>query len=609
MKKIIFIGFIFLIGLQELNGQNLFPGGVEFLSEEEYQQLPKINWDILKPNKGTVLRNSNIVMLKSPPVGNQGTQSSCVGWAVGYAAMSILAYPNYLNNWDEAIRSPNYIYNQIKSNPNDCDEGCYIDDALDLAKEQGVCSYKKMPYIEYNCMELPNKKQKKDASFNKLLLWGTVTPNNVSEMKAVISLGYPIVIACYVYESFDNMWVTDGIWDNFDMNEPHRGKHATCIIGYDDTKQMFKGLNSWGKQGGDDGYFWITYDLIRRNCLKEAYVVYGITPPDPKLTGPSQLCSQATYTIENIPAGASITWSTSNDNVELIDGQGTTTAVFRKNGSGVSKIIAYVSFGTTSKSLEKDITLGSPTSAHFGLYNQHHYQVAFGCVNKPYYLSVFAPTVNNGYDYKWTIDGHGYSDNLPIFGEKIDFSAMRAGYYTFTLKYKDVCGDDEKEVKRTYDFSSCGASDFPGFPDNPGSPDDLPYPGGDDDHPGKPDFPDDYPDHPDFPDHPDLPDHHPDLPDEPDFPGDSDVLERLGVGIYPNPAHDQIRIELEEKDKTLRGTPLYQIEIWRNNRILLKTLKTRERSLNINIADFPAGIYHVLIKRDGEVTKQTFLKK
>jgi len=69
------------------------------------------------------------------------------------------------------------------------------------------------------------------------------------------------------------------------------------------------------------------------------------------ISGPFVVCSQETYTIQDLPSGTSIQWSTSNGNLQLVSGQGTRTAVFRKNGSGECTIRA------TLRSAHLNITL------------------------------------------------------------------------------------------------------------------------------------------------------------------------------------------------------------------------------------------------------------
>lgn len=77
------------------------------------------------------------------------------------------------------------------------------------------------------------------------------------------------MVAFQVTSSFDIMWSTDeAVWSEMGSNS--RGGHAACIIGYDDSKSMFKVMNSWGTNGGDEGFFglhtiWYRMDVFA-NC-------------------------------------------------------------------------------------------------------------------------------------------------------------------------------------------------------------------------------------------------------------------------------------------------------------------------------------------------------
>ena len=45
-------------------------------------------------------------------------------------------------------------------------------------------------------------------------------------------------------------------------NEKMLGGHAVLAVGYDDSKQVFIVRNSWGKEWGDNGYFYMPYAFI-----------------------------------------------------------------------------------------------------------------------------------------------------------------------------------------------------------------------------------------------------------------------------------------------------------------------------------------------------------
>ena len=66
------------------------------------------------------------------------------------------------------------------------------------------------------------------------------------------------------------------------------------------------------------------------------------TSKSPIISGPTTVLNQETYTIQNMPSGSSVRWSTNNGNLQLVSGQGTKTVVFRKNGSGECVIQATI---------------------------------------------------------------------------------------------------------------------------------------------------------------------------------------------------------------------------------------------------------------------------
>lgn len=289
--------------------------GLIFLSDSDYAKLPRPNWNILKKYAPRSLSLSlsqvtgGIVMLNTPPIGDQGGEGSCASWSVGYTALGILMYPKY-NSWNSARRSPNYVYDQIKSSYS-CTSGSRIQDALNLVCTQGDCSWNSMPYVDGDCSVLPDATQQNEAAQNKALSWAALNVTDLADMKQAINLGYPVIIGFEVYQSFYDMFNSEnGIWntDSIDLYEAH----ATCIIGYDDNKAMVKVQNQWGTTGGDQGFFWIPYSFIESGCLKEAYILYATNPLTPmSFSGPNSLCSSGTYTLSNLPSGATLSWSSS----------------------------------------------------------------------------------------------------------------------------------------------------------------------------------------------------------------------------------------------------------------------------------------------------------
>jgi hypothetical protein len=62
--------------------------------------------------------------------------------------------------------------------------------------------------------------------------------------------------------------------------------HLMTLVGYDERRQAFRLINSWGKGWGDHGYAWIGYDLLRSR-ITGAYVL-DVARPDPQPNLPPQ---------------------------------------------------------------------------------------------------------------------------------------------------------------------------------------------------------------------------------------------------------------------------------------------------------------------------------
>mgnify|MGYP005851828795 CR=1 FL=1 len=81
------------------------------------------------------------------------------------------------------------------------------------------------------------------------------------------------------------------------------------------------------------------------------------------ITGPSALCSFATYSVNNLPNGISVTsWSVSNSNIATITGNGN-FATLSALGNGVVTVEATLtnSCGQTDEILKSGINVGDPT--------------------------------------------------------------------------------------------------------------------------------------------------------------------------------------------------------------------------------------------------------
>jgi hypothetical protein len=210
---------------------------------------------------------------KMPAPGNQGSQNSCTAWAVAYAYKSF--QEKLEHNWDlnnsNHIFSPAYVYNQINGG---VDGGGYISKAMNLIVNQGVCSWKDMPYTAGNYWSQPTDYQRQRATKYKALNYMYIEAGDVAAMKAHLAAGDALVVGVPVYPDFDNLSASNPIYDN--ASGTTEGNHAICFVGYDDSKRAFKFINSWGSGYGLGGYGYMSYELVTRFQINSFFMTDSI---------------------------------------------------------------------------------------------------------------------------------------------------------------------------------------------------------------------------------------------------------------------------------------------------------------------------------------------
>lgn len=199
-----------------------------------------------------------------PPPGDQGEQNSCVAWAIGYAARGYYSSAaEGLPVTQTNVPSPAYIYDLDLSRRNvaDCGSGMMISDALNIL-ERGSASFAQMPYNSRSC-GAPSAAIVKLANQFRIRSWKYVNPRNLDTIKGELAKGHPVIFGMKVSEDFIRHR-GKGIYHGSSkevFNSPLG--HAMTVVGYEEARQAFHVINSWGLGWGNNGYGWIDYDTFR----------------------------------------------------------------------------------------------------------------------------------------------------------------------------------------------------------------------------------------------------------------------------------------------------------------------------------------------------------
>ncbi len=224
-----------------------------------------------------------------PPVGSQGSQGSCVSWAMTYGLTSYLfgAQRGANPTSSSQIFSPAYTHNQVMNYAN-CHSGPPgLHPVRDILQGQGAVPLSVLRYStqQQGCTTRITSEMRETASqyrirqalyidkFRQLIQSASpptsavLSSSDINNIKTSLSRGYPVAVAIRTYEEFMRLNFLNSVQrtttPRTGTNQNH-GYHAILVVGYDDSKQTFKIMNSWGRNWGKRGFGEISYDVFAK---------------------------------------------------------------------------------------------------------------------------------------------------------------------------------------------------------------------------------------------------------------------------------------------------------------------------------------------------------
>jgi hypothetical protein len=222
---------------------------------------------------------------RMPAVGDQGQSSSCVAWATAYAARSYYTSVNEARNISQPINlpSPNYVYHLARTGS--CDGGSTFGHVIDVLKK-GALSLAEFPFTA-TCSPPASADLVARAHDFKVQGLTRVDISQPDDVKAQLAQDNPVLIAFHDSTAWQRLRGSSTFIESTPpADDKVQGWYAMTIVGYDEHRQAFRLMNSWGKGWGDHGYAWFGYDLLRSR-VKEAYVLnvepgpQVVVPPGP----------------------------------------------------------------------------------------------------------------------------------------------------------------------------------------------------------------------------------------------------------------------------------------------------------------------------------------
>lgn len=220
------------------------------------------------------------------PTPERQSFSDCVGWAVARGVYSYQLGRSRGRKPGEPydLFSPRFVYSQIN---NGSDTGSYIytttgKSAVSLLQSYGCATEASCPYDTtpggWNASA--SAQARVEASNFKAVDHKRI--ENLDGIKRAVTQHIPVVIGIYTDEKFQDSTDTS-IYSSW--TGVHSGRHAICVVGYDDSKQAVKLMNSWGNSWKNDGYCWVAYNMLTSigedNWCYEAHAIQVVDDNPP----------------------------------------------------------------------------------------------------------------------------------------------------------------------------------------------------------------------------------------------------------------------------------------------------------------------------------------
>lgn len=231
--------------------------------------------------KSPIVRLPPVIDLRPmlPEIWHQGQLGSCTAHALA-AAFEFNQVRQKIEHWTPSRLMIYYLERKLEGTIRE-DNGAQIRTGAKVLAKFGAAPEQLWPYDIDKFAMAPPEGALKTASQSQVLRYARVDQTE-QEVCSVLASGYPVVFGFSVFEEFESDECQDtGILKMPSKGSKNYGGHAVLCCGYDLSKRMFLVRNSWGKDWGLGGYFWMPFDyLLDPKLSDDFWVLYSVEDGD-----------------------------------------------------------------------------------------------------------------------------------------------------------------------------------------------------------------------------------------------------------------------------------------------------------------------------------------